>query len=53
MGLATSNVPAGVYGVIDLYGQAAEASIVQSAGMFIHAAATCHQLSYIPTPTPM
>ena len=29
LGLAASNVPDNVYGVLDLYGQAAEASIVQ------------------------
>lgn len=34
-GLAASNVPNGVHGVIDLYGQAAKASIVHSAGMLI------------------
>ena len=31
LGLAASNVPDNVYGVLDLYGQAAEASIVQPA----------------------
>lgn len=29
LGLAASNVPPNVYGVLDLYGQAAEASIIQ------------------------
>lgn len=32
-GLAASNVPNNVYGVIDLYGQAAKASIVGSTGI--------------------
>lgn len=31
-GLAATNVPNGVYGVIDLYGQAAKASIVHASG---------------------
>lgn len=33
-GLAATNVPNGVYGVIDLYGQAAKASIVHASGMY-------------------
>ena len=31
-GPAASNVPGNVYGVIDLYGQAAQATIVDSSG---------------------
>lgn len=31
-GVAASNVPDNVYGVIDLYGQAAQATIVDQAG---------------------
>ena len=31
-GLCATNVPAAVYGVIDLYGQAAKATIVDSSG---------------------
>lgn len=31
-GAAASNVPAAVYGVIDLYGQAAQASIIDHSG---------------------
>lgn len=32
-GAAASNVPDNVYGVIDLYGQAAQATIVDQSGM--------------------
>ena len=32
MGVAASNVPENVYGVIDLYGQAAQATIIDQAG---------------------
>ena len=32
-GQAATNVPASVYGVIDLYGQAAQATIIDQSGM--------------------
>lgn len=34
-GAAASNVPENVYGVIDLYGQAAQATIVDQSGLYI------------------
>jgi len=32
-GLAASNIPSPIYGVIDLYGQAAQATIVNTTGI--------------------
>jgi len=35
-GLATRDVPPSIYGVIDLYGQAAQATIVDSSGNVLY-----------------
>jgi len=35
-GLASSEVPRNIYGVIDLYGQAAQATIIDTAGVWCH-----------------
>lgn len=41
-GLASSDVPPSVYGVIDLYGQAAQATIINTAGdASVHVCCLC------------